>query len=713
MPRGPQYHQPNAPDAIPDDPDSDLELDIDELGPSEHRSGGYANLHQVDGRADVHNEIPLRTFRNGSVGAPGRRPKKFQDEDGDENIIRKSQDEGHVREDSTAGFNVGDSTPLLQGDEDGEATARHSSSRSLAGRMGLSGLRPRRDGYQNIGDASQNAEETGKSAPRSINIGQYPPPRFPPNAISNAKYTPWSFLPRTLYNEFSFFINLYFLVVALSQVIPPLRIGVLWTYMAPLGFVLAVTLGKEAYDDIIRRRRDAEANRELYSMLRLRGPAAGSGGKKVKTRKQRSKRDLGSTHGRLDAIEEEEEVTGGAFFEVDEMQVKAKDIKVGDVLKLSKNDRVPADVIILKSYTSESSAIQLASLPPAKQPELLFDQEQDEASSKAAVAAAPVTELSPSSGSSDSSGTGETFIRTDQLDGETDWKLRIASPLTQSIHPAEFTRLTIVASKPSKKVNEFLGRIELAPKSGTRTEAGNTEEEPGVLSAPLSIDNTAWANTVLASNATVLAAVVYTGAQTRQALSTAPSRSKVGLLELEINNLTKILCILTIALAGVLVGLQAYYHQLDGFWYVSVCRYLILFSSIIPISIRVNLDIGKSVYAYNIHHDKDMPEAVVRTSTIPEDLGRIEYLLSDKTGTLTQNGELRRRSKLAIAYVFRNGSAKDSCRHCILCQRSHGRSILLCEAGLRERSIHRCYPTRTTRHPIVFAQCILEYKPGY
>jgi phospholipid-translocating ATPase len=46
---------------------------------------------------------------------------------------------------------------------------------------------------------------------------------------------------------------------------------------------------------------------------------------------------------------------------------------------------------------------------------------------------------------------------------------------------------------------------------------------------------------------------------------------------------------------------------------------------------------GKTVYSWFIQRDRGMPGAVVRTSTIPEELGRIEYLLSDKTGTLTQN----------------------------------------------------------------------------
>jgi phospholipid-translocating ATPase len=468
----------------------------------------------------------------------------------------------------------------------------------------------------------QDAEdEHDPSSNRIISVGQRQPTRFPLNAISNAKYTPWSFVPRTLYNEFKFFLNMYFLLVALSQVIPALRIGYLTTYIAPLAFVLAVTLGKEAMDDIARRRRDAEANAEPYTVLQFEDPsAAGASKRRGKRQKGRGGAQNGSA-----SVEQEDGPTGGSKVSVRELFRPAKDIKVGDVLKLEKNQRVPADVVILKSISNDQAAIE-DPLPEDDTLQSLIEAGGD----------APFSTPSVEDPAAESEASGEAFIRTDQLDGETDWKLRLPSPLSQTLEIVDLTKLRVTASKPDKKVNEFVGTLELAEGDTIHDVAGGSNK-----TAPLSIDNTAWANTVLASSSTVYAVVVYTGSETRQAMSTSASRSKVGLLELEINSLTKILCALTLALSVVLVLIGRIEHQEARKWYISVMRFLILFSTVVPISLRVNLDMGKTVFAWFIEHDRGIPGTVVRTSTIPEDLGRVEYLLSDKTGTLTQNGKYR------------------------------------------------------------------------
>lgn len=59
------------------------------------------------------------------------------------------------------------------------------------------------------------------------------------------------------------------------------------------------------------------------------------------------------------------------------------------------------------------------------------------------------------------------------------------------------------------------------------------------------------------------------------------------------------------------------------------CRYL---QRCLLCSLRVNLDMGKSAYGWMIMKDENIPGTVVRTSTIPEELGRLVYLLTDKTG---------------------------------------------------------------------------------
>ena len=350
---------------------------------------------------------------------------------------------------------------------------------------------------------------------------------IPENIVRNTKYTVFTFVPVVLFEQFKFFFNLYFLVVAISQFIPQLQVGYLFTYVAPLVFVLAITMAKEAYDDFQRFKRDKEANSQLYSRL------TGVGG--VET-------------------------------------VPSSELRVGDMIQIHTDQRVPADVILLR--TTEKA--------------------------------------------------GASFIRTDQLDGETDWKLRKAVASTQKF-PSDDSlasiRAAIYVEKPRKEIYQFVGNF-------TR----NVDASAKTQTEPLSIENTIWANSVVASG-TVIGLIIYTGTETRAVMNTSQPSTKVGKLDAELNFLAKWLCLLLIILALVLEAL----NRFSGNWFVSLFRFILLFSSIIPISLRVNLDMGKIIYSLFIMRDKSIEGTIVRNSTIPEELGRISYLMTDKTGTLTQN----------------------------------------------------------------------------
>lgn len=95
--------------------------------------------------------------------------------------------------------------------------------------------------------------------------------------------------------------------------------------------------------------------------------------------------------------------------------------------------------------------------------------------------------------------------------------------------------------------------------------------------------------------------------------------TKFGKLDHELNKLSKYLFIMMIILSLCIVALQGF----KGSWYINFFRFILLLSSIIPISLRVNLDLAKVYYSYGIYQDEEIPGTIPRNSTIPEELGRI------------------------------------------------------------------------------------------
>lgn len=77
-------------------------------------------------------------------------------------------------------------------------------------------------------------------------------------------------------------------------------------------------------------------------------------------------------------------------------------------------------------------------------------------------------------------------------------------------------------------------------------------------------------------------------------MNSKPALTKVGKLELEINRLSKFLFLFMIALSFMIVALS----EFKGQWAINFFRFILLLSAIIPISLRVNLDMGKVYYCY-------------------------------------------------------------------------------------------------------------------
>jgi len=80
----------------------------------------------------------------------------------------------------------------------------------------------------------------------------------------------------------------------------------------------------------------------------------------------------------------------------------------------------------------------------------------------------------------------------------------------------------------------------------------------------LDVENTLWANCVVA-NGSALGAVVYTGAETRSVMNNSQPRSKVGLLDIEINQLTKVL-------------LEFLFLYIISFFFIICSHYISIFS---------------------------------------------------------------------------------------------------------------------------------------
>lgn len=151
----------------------------------------------------------------------------------------------------------------------------------------------------------------------------------------------------------------------------------------------------------------------------------------------------------------------------------------------------------------------------------------------------------------------------------------------------------------------------------------------------------------------VLGIVVCVGGQTKLGRSHLKAKIKVSLFERKLGYFIFGVFVIYLVILTLTAMLGASFLRKSSIGYLYLNEYLtsdalkqtgtnyILFSYLIPLSLFVTLEVSRMFHSSFISHDEDMVredvKSVCRNSNVTEDIGMIEYVLSDKTGTLTRN----------------------------------------------------------------------------
>ncbi|KHN94912.1 ATPase, P-type, phospholipid-translocating, flippase [Metarhizium album ARSEF 1941] len=414
------------------------------------------------------------------------------------------------------------------------------------------------------------------------------------NFIRSSRYTAYDFVPKQLLFQFSKLGNFYFLAMGVLQMIPGLSTVGRWTTIVPLSIFVAFSMLKEGYDDYRRYQLDKSENRsETWVLNRRRRHGT--------TAKDATQTEVRAATGN-DSLE------GGAhdMNPRDWLCVQWQHVKVGDVVRLRRNDGAPADMILLHATGPN----------------------------------------------------GVAYIETMALDGETNLKSKQACPLLaercNTLDGIKSTTATIDSEDPNIDLYSYDGRVT----AGHETQPLSLNN---VIYRGSILRNTAEAIGIVVNSGEECKIRMNANKNVT---------AKKPAMHTMINKMVlfQIVIVLTLA-AGLTVGYSlwkkdtqdwSFYVATPGQWTAGVplkevfFGYLIMFNTLIPLSLYISMEIIKIGQLFLLR-DVDMYDPVTdtpmvaNTTTILENLGQVSHVFSDKTGTLTEN--IMRFRKMSVAGV--------------------------------------------------------------